>query len=360
MARQNSGKHKERCWGVTEKSDDASPFSTFDISAELVLVLRKSYSWTESNFADWWIELLEGKTVNLRVRDKEDVDFLAECFNDIDFWGEYNHPAYEQISRSSLMNTFDNPSDFLKVIEFKLFVIEKKDGARIGVMWHLIDQPVGAMDIGCFLVPSERDKGYGTEAAQLMVDYLFLYRDVVRIQTTTNVRNKPGQRALEKAGFRIEGTMRKLFFVRGVWNDFYLLSILREEWKEPKILTKTAWEKSVLGLAEKVIAELSREKRGRDKMKYLVLLGFVERDMMKIGKKLQQYEEAKKKEPDKYPDVPFPAHIMYKEVKGFSVWEGTDAQVARKVAFLLPEIQCTLIPIVDGREFLKLYMEIKR
>jgi len=95
-------------------------------------------------------------------------------------------------------------------------------------------------------------------------------------------------------------------------------------------------------------------------MKYLVLLDFVEKDMMKIAKKLQQYEEAKKKEPDKYPDVPFPAHVMYKELKGFSVWEGTESQVAHKVAFLLPEIQCTLIPIVDGREFLKLYMEIKK
>jgi RimJ/RimL family protein N-acetyltransferase len=38
----------------------------------------------------------------------------------------------------------------------------------------------------------------------------------------------------------MEGVIRKNQLVRGVWNDFYLLSILREEWKEPKILTKTA------------------------------------------------------------------------------------------------------------------------
>jgi RimJ/RimL family protein N-acetyltransferase len=30
--------------------------------------------------------------------------------------------------------------------------------------------------------------------------------------------------------------------MRGEWRDAYLYSILREEWKEPKILTKTTSE----------------------------------------------------------------------------------------------------------------------
>jgi RimJ/RimL family protein N-acetyltransferase len=72
-----------------------------------------------------------------------------------------------------------------------------------------------------------------------MVDYLFLSRDLVRIQATTDLRNKASQSLLEKIGFKREGTLRKSYFVRGVWTDCYLYSILREEWKEPKILTKT-------------------------------------------------------------------------------------------------------------------------
>jgi hypothetical protein len=66
--------------------------------------------------------------VNLRVRDKEDVDFEAECYNDILFWGEYNHPPFKQISKSSLMKLFDNPNDLQKMIEWKIFIIQKKDG----------------------------------------------------------------------------------------------------------------------------------------------------------------------------------------------------------------------------------------
>lgn len=73
-----------------------------------------------------------------------------------------------------------------------------------------------------------------------MVDYLFLSKENMRIQAQTDARNVASQRVLEKAGFKKEGTLRKNFFMRGDWTDTLLYSILREEWKGPKILTKTA------------------------------------------------------------------------------------------------------------------------
>jgi RimJ/RimL family protein N-acetyltransferase len=177
--------------------------------------------------------------VNLKVEERDDVDFEVECWNDLDFRGEYNSMG-EQNSKSEALRRFDNPSDFQAVIELKRFIIQKKDGTRIGIMWHRVCQPWNLMEIGCFFVPMERGKEYGTEATQLMVDYLFLSQNIVHIRAITNVRNKAAQKTLEKAGFRIEGTIRKLRFVRGVWTDYYLYGILREEWKEPRILTRTA------------------------------------------------------------------------------------------------------------------------
>jgi len=177
--------------------------------------------------------------VNLSVLEKDDIDFMVECWDDIDFWGEYN-PVARQTSKSEWIKDIDNPTDLEKVDELKRFIIQKKDGTRIGIMWHNFIVPYWLMQIACFLVPSERGKGYGAEATQLMVDYLFLSKDIGHIHTVTNVKNKMAQRVLEKVGFRVEGTIRKFHLVGGVWTDYYLLSILREEWKEPKILTKTA------------------------------------------------------------------------------------------------------------------------
>ena len=54
------------------------------------------------------------------------------------------------------------------------------------------------------------------------------------------MQNKAAQRVLEKAGFKAEGTIRKLSFVRGEWKDKTLYDILLKEWKEPKKLTRTA------------------------------------------------------------------------------------------------------------------------
>jgi RimJ/RimL family protein N-acetyltransferase len=123
----------------------------------------------------------------------------------------------------------------------KVFFIEKKDGSKVGMILHY--EEGGLLGIGYALVPSERRKGYCTEAVQLIVDYLFLSKEIVHIEAETDVRNVASQRVLEKSGFTKEATTRKTKFVRGEWRDRYLYGILREEWKEPKILTRT--ERSV-------------------------------------------------------------------------------------------------------------------
>jgi RimJ/RimL family protein N-acetyltransferase len=172
--------------------------------------------------------LLEGKNVSLRIMEKEDLSFYLKWVNDPNFFGEYN--PLEQTTKAEMEKSYDTAPP-------KRFFIEKKDGTKIGVA---VVFPVGGLwEIGYTLISGERGKGYGTEAVTIFVDYLFLSRDLVRIQATTDLRNLASQRLLEKVGFRREGIVRKSMFIHGEWRDLLLCSILREEWKEPKILTKT-------------------------------------------------------------------------------------------------------------------------
>jgi len=174
--------------------------------------------------------LLEGKNVNLRIVEKEDLPLWAEWVNDPELFGEYL--PLRQRSKTDLEKQYDKSPP-----EAKSFFIEKKDGTKVGGIIHFL---VGELlEIGYALMPSERRKGYCTEAVDIMVDYLFLSKDIVRIQAHTDVRNVASQKLLEKVGFKKEGTVRKSIFIRGEWRDCYLFSILREEWKEPKILAKT-------------------------------------------------------------------------------------------------------------------------
>ncbi len=173
--------------------------------------------------------MLEGKNVNLRIVEKEDLASGLEWINDPAYFGEYQ-PLSQQ-SRAELERQYDRLTS-----DEKWFWVEKKDGTKIGTISY---GPVGkAFDIGYNIVSSERRKEYGTEAVGIIVDLLFLSKETVRIEARTDLRNIPSQKVLEKNGFKKEGTIRKDMFIRGEWRDLFLYSILREEWKEPKILTK--------------------------------------------------------------------------------------------------------------------------
>jgi len=175
--------------------------------------------------------LLEGKNVNLRIMEKDDLSFYVKWVNDPSFFGEYN--PLEQTTKAEMEKNYDSA-----IAERRRFFIEKKDGTKIGVVNTF---PAGdLLEIGFTLIPNERGKGYGLEAVVILVDYLFLARDLVRVQATTDLRNVASQKVLEKAGFTREGVVRKSMFLRGQWRDLLLYSILREEWKEPKMLTRTS------------------------------------------------------------------------------------------------------------------------
>jgi ribosomal-protein-alanine N-acetyltransferase len=175
--------------------------------------------------------LLEGKTVNLKIAEKEDLPLLSEWFNSPEFAGKYN-PLDAQESQTDIEKRHEKLGS-----EKMWFLIMKKDGSTIGYFGlGLVGQ---YWEIGYVLISSERGRGYCTEAVQLAVDYLFMSKDLVRIQATTHVENVASQKVLEKAGFQREGRIRRGMFAWGNWVDLYLYSILREEWKEPKILTRT-------------------------------------------------------------------------------------------------------------------------
>jgi ribosomal-protein-alanine N-acetyltransferase len=173
--------------------------------------------------------MLEGKSVNLRIMEREDLPLLKEWVNDLDFEG-----VYEPISQETKTD-LERRYDQLK--EGQWFFIEKKDGTKIGYIAHFLANEKRTA-LGYALAPSERGKGYGSEAIKIVIDYLFMSKNIVRVQAEINPENVASQRALENAGFKKEGILRKAFFSRGEWIDTAIFSILREEWKEPEILTR--------------------------------------------------------------------------------------------------------------------------
>jgi RimJ/RimL family protein N-acetyltransferase len=68
--------------------------------------------------------------------------------------------------------------------------------------------PPGLFELGVWLFAGTRGRGYGTEALTLITRFLFDDEGAHRVQLGTDTENMAMRRAAEKAGFRLEGTMR--------------------------------------------------------------------------------------------------------------------------------------------------------
>jgi RimJ/RimL family protein N-acetyltransferase len=108
--------------------------------------------------------------------------------------------------------------------------VDEKDAAGF-VSWvaRSYTAPVKHWEIGIVLLPEWRGQGVGWRAQAMLCDYLFSHTPAHRIEAGTDVENIAEQRALEKAGFQREGTIRAADFRAGQWRDCCLYGRLRED-----------------------------------------------------------------------------------------------------------------------------------
>ncbi len=174
---------------------------------------------------------LRGDRVKLRPFDNSDIDDLYRWSNDPEFYGDY---GFAPVSKPELEELVKKGTYL--IIESRVGDSGEQTNRKIGfISYYLIrsDYP-NLYEIGYRIIPSERRKGYTTEATRLVLDFLFTTKDIERIESVTDVENLPSQRVLEKNGFKREGELRKRFFNKGQYRNEYMYSLLREEWQSTK------------------------------------------------------------------------------------------------------------------------------
>lgn len=107
------------------------------------------------------------------------------------------------------------------------------DGTVPGIVtWRTVKRggPSGVcLEIGVALLPEHRGRGVGTVAHRLLVDHLFGYTTVHRLEALTDVENLAEQRVLEVLGFQPEGVIREPVWQAGRWRDLVMYSRLRSD-----------------------------------------------------------------------------------------------------------------------------------
>jgi RimJ/RimL family protein N-acetyltransferase len=98
--------------------------------------------------------------------------------------------------------------------------------------WRVRDRggPSGVCyEIGVALLPEHRGKGVGTAAHRLLVDYLFRFSTVHRLEALTDAQNLAEQKVLERCGFTREGVLRGAVFQNAAWRDIVVYGLLRDD-----------------------------------------------------------------------------------------------------------------------------------
>jgi RimJ/RimL family protein N-acetyltransferase len=85
-------------------------------------------------------------------------------------------------------------------------------------------------EIGFTLRSGFHGHGYATEAARLMLGYLFGPRGKHRVHASCDARNAASAAVLERIGMRREGWLRESTWFKGEWTDDLLYAMLDREW----------------------------------------------------------------------------------------------------------------------------------
>ena len=82
-------------------------------------------------------------------------------------------------------------------------------------------------ELGYYLGEPYWGHGYATGAVKQACEYVFEHSDIIRIYAEPFARNAASCRVLEKAGFRLEGVLRRNAVKNGITEDMKMYALLK-------------------------------------------------------------------------------------------------------------------------------------
>lgn len=176
---------------------------------------------------------LVGEKVELRTHDRRYFPLYAEWYGDEEIW-RLTSWSSKPLGRHAAERLFE---DRELSAAYESFAVHRR-GARepIGVisLMNLNDAHASA-DLSVILGRREdRERGYGAEAIELILDYGFGELGLHRIALSVFEFNGVAIAAYEKIGFRREGRLREAIYRDEARHDAILMSVLAPEWRGPR------------------------------------------------------------------------------------------------------------------------------
>jgi RimJ/RimL family protein N-acetyltransferase len=179
------------------------------------------------------VEMLKGKRVLLRPIKRSDISYFLKWFTD---------PEVVQYLDTYLPMTEMSEAKFIEELGTTrarsdvILVIEALEGDSMKAIGNCGLHKISLKDHDAVfgIIIGEKDywsKGYGTEAARLIINYGFEQLNLHRISSAAVAFNERSIKLHKKLGFEEEGRLRQAMFRNGQYHDRLEFGMLKEEWK---------------------------------------------------------------------------------------------------------------------------------
>lgn len=174
--------------------------------------------------------MLYGERVLLRPITEADLGNLLEFANDVEVVlavGDIPTPKGIEEIRETFLGALDGLGS--SKVDFAIVA----DGECIGScgLYEILDTNrtcklgISIGDRGYW------DKGYGTEAINLVLDYAFRHRNLRRVWLEVHSKNSRALKCYARCGFTEEGRLRQHAWISGEYADFVVMGLLEDEWE---------------------------------------------------------------------------------------------------------------------------------
>lgn len=167
------------------------------------------------------LPVIQGEKVTLRPINYTDTHNIVSWRNSTAV--RNNFIFREKFTDEMHINWMKNKVETGEVIQY---IIEDMNKKPIGSVYYRdIDTTNECAEYGIFIGDdSARGMGYGTEAAELFVEFGFSNLQLHRVYLRVLSDNNPAISSYKKAGFRIEGYVQDMVKIEGKFIDIIFMS----------------------------------------------------------------------------------------------------------------------------------------
>lgn len=176
------------------------------------------------------MKTLQGKLVYLRALEPEDLQFIYALENDVTLW-EVSH-TQTPYSRFLIHQYLENAhQDIYEAKQLRLVICEQETQKAIGLIDLFDFDPKNERaGIGIVLKNVEdRQKGVGSEALNLLIDYAFQYLQLFQLYANISTENEASIGLFTKFGFELVGVKKGWNRVGNLRKDEALYQLINKQ-----------------------------------------------------------------------------------------------------------------------------------